>query len=227
MRKFLLAAAVATALALGLPAAASAAPAAPAPASAATVSPAKVTPHGGGNSFTICFPVYVNPPGIMVWECFTIVIPEETAGPGTGGCPQCGEAILLGYDPIDYKIQPSVVNELGQGYTLLGQASITKDPAEAAKLHDSAISEFTSAARLLGSSKVSEKDVGYIDPGKGTFEPEPQPWRQQAATDVVKALGNLQSYVAKGNTKLLTAATSQLDDSFQDLAKNAGTQTVG
>jgi hypothetical protein len=228
MRTFLLAAAVATCVALGLPAVASAAQtASPAanPATSTTGVPGalgKVPPHGGGNSFIICFPVYTGPFG-KIWQCYTIEVPVLVAGPGDGGCPQCGEAVDLTYDPIDYKIQPTIVDELAQGYQLLGQAAVSTSPAEAAKLHTAAISEFTSAARTIGTEKVTAKQFGYVDPASGKFEPEPSPWRAQAGTDVVKAIAGLQSYLAKGNKGTLADATAALDDSYQVLAKNAAT----
>jgi hypothetical protein len=212
-RLFLLAAAVATSVALGLP---SAAIAAPAPAAATAV-----TPHGGGGqTITVCFPVFVDPPGITVWSCFTIQVPYAVAPPGDG-CPQCGEAIDLTYDPIDFKSVSTVVDELGQGYNLLGQAAVSTVKGEAAKLHDSAIAEFTDVARTLGKTKLGEKQVGFVDAASGKFEPEPQPWRQEGATDLIKAVGNLQSYVAKANPQTLATATSQLDASFQVIGKNA------
>jgi hypothetical protein len=213
MRILLLAAALAASVALAVP---SVADAAPAPATSATV-----TPHGpGGDTIRICFPVFVNPPGITVWSCFTITVPYEVAPPGDG-CPQCGEAIDLTYDPIDPKIASTVVNELGQGYTLLGEAAVSTVKGEAAKLHDSAISEFTSAAKTLGSTSLGEQQVGYVDAASGKFNPSPVPWRQEGATDLIKAVANLQSYLAKGSSQLLTTATSQLDASFQVIGKNA------
>jgi hypothetical protein len=212
-RIFLLAAALVAGVALGLP---SAAVAAPAPSASAAV-----TPHGGGGqTITICFPVFVDPPGITVWSCFTIVVPYEVAPPGDG-CPQCGEAIDLTYDPIDFKSVSTVVNELGQGYTLLGQAAVSTVKGEAAKLHDAAINEFTDVAKTLGKTRLGEQQVGYVDPVTSKFEPEPQPWRQEAATDLMKAVGNLQSYLTKANPQTLATATSQLDASFQVIGKNA------
>jgi hypothetical protein len=217
MRKFLLAAALAASVAVGLPAAAVAAPA-PAPATANMV-----TPHGGGGStITICFPVFVGSLGPKVWQCYTIQVPILVAPPGDG-CPQCGEAIDLTFDPIEFKSVATVVDELSQGYTLLGQASVSTVKGEAAKLHDSAIAQFTAVAKTLGSTKMGEKQVGYVEPGTTKFNPEPSPWRQEAATDLTKAVSTLQSYVVKASPQTLAAATAELDASFQVMAKNAAT----
>jgi hypothetical protein len=223
MRRFSLVLAVAaTCVALGLPAAAGAAPS-PAPATSASV-----TPHGGGgSSFIICFPVFIDPPGITVWQCYTIQIPQQVVGPGDGGCPPCGEAIDLTYDPAEITNPKILVGDLGQGYGLLGQAAVSTVPAEAAKLHAAAINEFTAAAKSLGSTRLGAKQVGYVDPASGRFNPESSPWRQQAGTDVLKGIANLQTYLAKGDTRSLASATAALDDSYQVLAENAGTQATG
>jgi hypothetical protein len=207
MRKFLLAAAIATCLALAAPA-------------AATAAPAHVAPQGGGFTMIICFPVATNPP---TWHCFVIQVPAQVAGVGPGDCPPCGEAVNLVYDPPDLKTEPTVVGDLGQGFVQLGQAAIASTPAEQAKLHTTAVNTFLTAARALGNSKVSEKQVGFVDPASGRFDPEPSPWRQQAGADVVGAVGQLQSYLAKQDPAVLAAATARLDDAYSVLAKNAAT----
>jgi len=201
MRRFLLAIAVVAGLALGLPG-----------------GTASAAPLGGGSTFTICFTVFVNPPGITVLRCFTIQVPALEAGLGPGDCPQCGLAVVLGYDPAELKNQPTIVDEFGQGYGLLGQAAISVDGA---KLHQSAVNEFIAAARTLGSTKLSARQVGYVDPATGKFDPEPAPWRQQAAAELTKAISLLQSNILKPNAQTLAAATADLDASYKTLAENA------
>jgi hypothetical protein len=221
MRRFpFLLAAAATCVALGLPTAAGAAP----PPAGATS--ASVTPHGGGFSVTICFPVFVNPPGITVWQCHTIQIPQEKVAPPGGGCPPCGEATDFTYDPEEFKNQQVLVDDLAQGYGLLGQAAVSTQK-DAAALHAKAVDSFIAAARALGTTTPGVRQVGYVDPAGATFNPSPVPWRQQIGADQQKALTNLQAYLAKGNAKNLTTATAALDDSYQTLATHAATQTVG
>jgi hypothetical protein len=207
MRRFLLAIAVVAGLALGLP--------------GGTAAAAPATPLGGGATFTICFTVFINPPGITVLRCFTIQVPVLEAGLGPGDCPQCGLGVVLGYDPAELKNQPTIVDDFGQGYGLLGQAAISVT-GEGAKLHQSAVNEFIAAARTLGSTKLSARQVGYVDPATGKFDPEPAPWRLQAATELTKAISLLQSNILKPNAQTLAAATADLDASYQTLAENAG-----
>jgi hypothetical protein len=212
MRKFLLAIAVLAGLALGLPG------------GTANAAPARVTPHGGGFTYTICFTEYVNPPGILVLRCFTIQVPALEAGLGPGVCPQCGLGVELGYDPADLKNQSTVVADLGQGYGLLGQAAVSVDGA-GAKLHESAVNAFIAAARTLGSTKLSARQVGYVDPATGKLDPEPSPWRQQAATELTSAISLLQSNILKPNSRTLAAATADLDTGYKILAENAACAT--
>jgi hypothetical protein len=210
MRKFLLAIAVMAGIALGLP--------------GGTASAAPARPLGGGFTFTICFTVFVNPPGITVLRCFTIQVPALEAGIGPGVCPQCGLGVVLGYDPADLKDQPTVVADLGQGYGLLGQAAVSVN-GEGIKLHDSAVNAFVAAARTLGGTKLSARQVGYVDPATGKLDPEPSPWRQQAATDLTKAISLLQNNILKPNAQTLAAATADLDTSYKTLAENASSAT--
>lgn len=211
MRKLLLAVTIATCVALGVPTAAGAAPAAPA-------APARVAPQAGGFTYTICFPVIVN--GLHLWRCFTITVPLLEAGLGPGDCPQCGFAGNLLFDPSDFKNQETVVDDLGQGFVDLGAAANATDPAEQAKLHQTAVNAFLTAARALGTAKVSEKQVGYID-ANGKFDPEPSPWRQSAGADIINAVGQLQSYLQKANPQVLATATANLDAAYKVLAANA------
>jgi hypothetical protein len=220
MRKFLLAVTLAATVALGVPVAASAAPAPSAP-----TAPARVAPQGGGFTLRICFPTYVNPPGVTVWHCFTIQVPALEAGLGPGDCPQCGFGILQTYDPSDLKSQPVVEGDLGQGFVQLGEAAVASTPADAAKLHTTAVNTFIAAARALGSAKLGEKAVGFLDPASGKFDPEPQPWRQQAGADVTNAVSLLQSYLLKQDPTVLASATARLDAAYTILAKNAASPT--
>jgi hypothetical protein len=211
MRKILLAIAVIAGLTLGIPGTAGAAPPAP----------ARVTPHGGGFAFVICFPVFVFPPGTTVWRCFTIELPEQLAGDGPGSCPQCGLGVVLTYDPAELTDTSTIVSDLGQGYALLGQAAVSTD-GEGPKLHAAAVNTFIATARTLGSTKLGEREVGYVDPASGFIDPPPQPfWREQAAADLITAINLLQSYLVRPSTQTLASATAALDASYKILAGNA------
>ena len=224
MRKFLLAVTLATTVALGVPVAASAAPARSAPTASAPSAPARVAPQGGGFTLRICFPTYINPPGVTVWHCFTIQVPALEAGLGPGDCPQCGFGILQTYDPSDFKNQLTVEGDLGQGFVQLGEAAVASTPAEAAKLHGAAVNTFLAAARALDGTKLGQKAVGYLD-AKGNFDPEPQPWRQAAGADVTNAVSLLQSYLLKQDPNVLASATARLDAAYKVLAENAASAT--
>jgi len=146
-------------------------------------------------------------------------VPALEAGIGPGDCRSAvsvwySDTTLLISGPADRR------RDFGQGYGLLGQAAISVD-GSGAKLHQSAVNEFIAAARTLGSTKLSAREVGYVDPATGKFDPEPSPWRQQAATELIKAISLLQSNILKPNAQTLAAATADLDASYKTLAENA------
>ncbi|BCB76422.1 hypothetical protein Pflav_028320 [Phytohabitans flavus] len=139
---------------------------------------------------TYCFPLYKQMPGgwyIIEWHCFDIPV-EYDPNP----CCLTDLAIDYGVNPVlPQDIQRGYLQQATTGISLLVQAA-GADPRTAAVLRARAEESFLGAARQLGGSRVTLRQVGIPDIKNNRLEPMPLPWLQAAGVDIADGLGLMQ-----------------------------------
>lgn len=170
--------------------------------------PASASPHG---SLYTCYKI----------DGFIICVPVAIDRDWKWKCPNCGVMIDWGNDAIiNPEVEGNISQYLSRGLQNLGQAAITTDKAEIAKLRTEALNQATVAARLTGKSTLKVAQVGSVDREKLVFEPEPAPWLQAAGADLADAVTLLQSALANPTAadRYRTLAAGQLDEAYNELA---------
>ncbi|MET0233474.1 MAG: hypothetical protein ABW224_02425 [Kibdelosporangium sp.] len=174
---------------------------------------AQAGPHHG----KLCWPVWTN--GQLKIICVDIQV--QWPWDKYLECHMCGVGIDWSHDPVVRDDLEGIIGaEIVTGLSLLGDASFTRDPAQAAKLRDEALGAFTTAARLNDKSTMRVGAAGIADPVKNTFEQAGFTWLNAAGDDVADGVSLLQRSFSDpaAAPRLRAAAIAQFDEAYKELS---------
>jgi hypothetical protein len=173
-----------------------------------------VGPAGPAHASGGCVPL-VNSFGTVVGYWCPPLLVARVSGPDPCICPDwvvtLHEAIT---QPVE--VQQEFVSHFSQGFALVGGALSTGDPA----LRAQAQQEFASAVQALGTNALRPGAVGVMDASTLTFDPEPSPWLQDAATNIVQGLTLTQRSLATGAQP--DAAWASFARAYTEIVANEG-----
>lgn len=181
--------------------------------------------NAAGQYVQICFPVGTGPGGVPLFQCHWIMIPElSPKPPWPPECLSCAPQFDFWKDQIDPRVQQRFADLLGQGFGLLAESHLAKDPKLAAELRREATDVLLSAAKTLGDYPIDLQRAGWVDlkTGKEYFEPVPEPWLESTGVELAAGTAILQRALGDPTPQPnIDEALKHFDEAFRNLAELA------